>query len=178
MASKSAFREDLARYAGRVQWFDPALWAIAFYRLGRRILEIRNEPIRRLLLVLLLPIARVVETITKTSLPVFAEIGGGLRIKSCGIIFIHMDSIIGRNCTLHRGVTIGNARIDGPTPVIGDNVVIGAYAQVLGGVHIGDGAKIAHMSVVINDVPSEGVAFGIPAKVRAGAKAGGLKLII
>lgn len=171
MAGKSAFQEDLARYSGRVRWFDRALWAIAIYRLGRRILEIRSEPVRRLLLVLFLPFARAVETITKTSLPVFAEIAGGLRIASSGIIFIHTDSIIGRNCTLHRGVTIGNARIDGPTPIIGDNVVVGAYAQVLGGVRIGDGAKIASMSVVLKDIPAGSVAIGIPAKVRACAQA-------
>ena len=171
MTGKSAFQEDLARRTSPARWIDRALWAIAVYRLGRRILEIRNERLRRLLLFLFLPFARMVETVTKTSLPVFADIGGGLRIASCGMIFLHSNAIIGRNCTLRRGVTIGNAREDGPTPIIGDNVEIGAYAQVLGGVRIGDGAKIASMSVVLKDVPAEGVASGIPAKVRTGARA-------
>ena len=168
MASRSAFQEDLARCPSPVRWTDPALWVIAVYRLGRRILEIRSDPIRRMLLFLFLPLARAVETMTKTSVPVFAEIGGGLSIASCGMIFIHSDAVIGRNCTLRRGVTIGNAREGGPTPIIGDNVEIGAYVQVLGAVRIGDGAKITSMSVVLKDVPAEGVASGIPAKARTG----------
>jgi serine O-acetyltransferase len=171
MAGKSAFQEDLARYRGVVRWSDPSLWAIAVHRFGRRIVDIRNGPLRRLLLFVFLPLARAMETFTKTSLPAFARIGGGLRIESGGMIFIHSDSVIGRNCTLWRGVTIGNARIDGPTPVIGDNVEIGAYAQVLGGINIGDGAKIAPMTVVLKDVPAESVAIGIPAKIRTGEQA-------
>jgi len=170
MTGKSAFQEDLARRLGPARWADRALWAIAVYRLGRRILAMRSDPVRRLLLVLFIPCARIAETITKTSLPVFAEIGGGLRIASSGMIFVHSNAIIGRNCTLRRGVTIGNAREDGPTPIIGDNVEIGAYAQILGDVRIGDGAKIASMSVVLKDVPAEGVASGIPAKVRTGVR--------
>src|SRR4051812_46419284 len=110
MTGGSAFREDLARYGGPARWSDRALWVIAVYRLGRRILEIRNEPVRRLLLFLFLPLARAVETITRTSMPAFAEIGGGLRIASCGMIFIHSEATIGRNCTLRHGVTIGNAK--------------------------------------------------------------------
>jgi serine O-acetyltransferase len=172
MAGKSAFQEDLARYPGPVRWSDPALWSIAFYRLGRRIVAIRSRPVRRLLLCLFVPCAGAIETLTKTSLPVFAEIGAGLRIVRCGMIFIHKYTVIGRNCTLRCGVTIGTAREDGPTPIIGDNVDIGAYAQILGGVRIGDGAKIASMSVVIEDVPAEGVASGIPAKLRAGKRPG------
>ena len=170
MAGKSAFQEDLARYRGPARWSDRALWTIAVYRLGRRILVMRSGPVRRLLLLLFFPFAHAVETITKTSVPVFAEIGGGFRIASCGMIFIHSGTVIGRNCTLHHGVTIGNARAEGGIPIIGDNVEIGAYAQILGGVRIGDGAKIASMSVVLKDVPAEGFAIGIPAKIRVGAR--------
>jgi serine O-acetyltransferase len=49
--------------------------------------------------------------------------------------------------------------------VIGNNVEIGAYAQILGGVQIGDNAKIGAMSVVLCDVPSGATAVGIPAKI-------------
>ena len=171
MAGKSDFQEDLERYHGRVPWFDRALWTIASYRLGRRILAMRSETARRALLFVFFVVARVIETFAKMSLPAFAQIGGGLRIASSGLIFVHSDSIIGRNCTLRRGVTIGNAREEGATPVIGDDVEIGAYAQILGGIRIGDGAKIASMSVVLKDVPAGGVASGVPAKVWTGAQA-------
>lgn len=178
MARRSAFQEDLARHIGPARWADRGLWVTAVYRLARRIREIRSDPVRRVLLFLFLPFARLVETITKTSLPVFAEIGGGLRIASSGMIFIHSDAVIGRNCTLRHGVTIGNARENGPTPIIGDNVEIGAYAQILGDIRIGDGAKIGSMSVVLKDVPAESVASGIPAKVWAHARAGASRLVI
>jgi len=171
MADISVFEKVLARRAGPARWADRAFWVIATYRLGRRIIAIRSEWRRRLLLTLFLPFARLVETICRMSMPVFAEIGEGLRISSCGMIFIHSNVRIGRNCRLSRGVTIGNAREGGPTPIVGDNVEIGAYAQILGGVRIGDGAKIASMSVVLKDVPVGAVAAGIPAKVRTGAQA-------
>ena len=164
----SAFQEDLAHYGGRVRWSDRALWAIAVYRLGRRILAVHNETVRRLLLIPFLPLARFVETITRTSLPVFADIGGGLRIPSCGMIFIHSDVVIGRNCTLCHGVTVGNTRENGATPILGDDVEIGAYAQILGSVRVGDRVKIASMTVVLQDVPAGSVVFGIPARIRTG----------
>ena len=72
---------------------------------------------------------------------------------------------IGRNCTLRQGVTIGNRHDDGGVPVVEDDVDFGAYAQVLGPVRIGRGAKIGAMSVVLSDVPAGATAVGIPAKI-------------
>jgi serine O-acetyltransferase len=169
-----AFREDLARYKSPIRWTDRGLWVIAVYRLGRRVLAIRNDRIRRVMIVLFLPLARTVETIARSTLPLFAQIGGGLRIVDGGMIFLHSECVIGRNCTLRRGVTIGNSRQDGPVPNIGDDVDIGAFAQILGGIRIGDGAKIGSMSVVLQDVPAGASAIGIPAKVRVGSAPGGV----
>jgi serine O-acetyltransferase len=98
-------------------------------------------------------------------LPVDARIGPGLRIYHFGNIFIHSATIIGRNCTLRQGVTIGNRLPDGPAPVLGDDVELGAYAQVLGDVRIGNGAKIGAMTVVLCDVPAGATAIGIPARI-------------
>ena len=79
---------------------------------------------------------------------------------------------IGANCTLRQGVTIGNRVDDGPVPVIEDDVELGAYAQILGGVRIGRGAKIGAMSVVLCDVPPGTVAVGVPARVIERSLAG------
>jgi len=73
---------------------------------------------------------------------------------------------------LRQGVTIGNRHPDGPVPVIGDNVELGAYAQVLGGVRIGDNARIGAMSVVLCDVPDGATAVGAPARVIPGVAVG------
>ena len=73
--------------------------------------------------------------------------------------------MIGANCTLRQGVTIGNRHDGGPSPVLEDDVELGAYAQVLGGVRVGRGAKVGAMSVVLRDVPPGAVAVGIPARI-------------
>ena len=64
-----------------------------------------------------------------------------------------------------EGNTIGNRVEGGPVPVLEDDVELGAYAQVLGGIRIGRGAKIGAMSVVLQDVPPGATAVGIPAKI-------------
>ena len=69
------------------------------------------------------------------------------------------------NCVLRHGVTIGNRVDGGPVPVLEDNVDLGAYAQILGGVRIGRGARIGAMSVVLSDVPADATAVGAPARV-------------
>lgn len=58
---------------------------------------------------------------------------------------------IGKNCTILHQVTIGAGR--GGTPIIGDNVYIGAGALILGGVHVGNNVKIGAGAIVLDDVP-------------------------
>ena len=98
------------------------------------------------------------------SLPESATIGKGLRIWHFGGIFINGSAVIGNNCTLRQGVTIGNRHKGGPSPVLGDNVELGAYAQILGDVRIGNNCRIGAMSVVLTDVP-DGAAVGQPARI-------------
>jgi serine O-acetyltransferase len=82
-------------------------------------------------------------------------------------IIVHGDAVIGDDCILRHGVTIGNRTLDRPhdAPRIGDGVNIGAGAKILGGVVVGDGAQIGANSVVVNDVPPHSTATGIPARV-------------
>jgi serine O-acetyltransferase len=110
---------------------------------------------------------RIAETLTGISLPRTCRIGPGLRIWHFGNIFLHKDVALGSGCTLRQGVTIGNRIVGGPVPVIEDDVEFGSYAQVLGGVRIGRGAKIGAMSVVLSDVPPGATVVGVPAKVIA-----------
>jgi serine O-acetyltransferase len=81
-------------------------------------------------------------------------------------VIIHEDAIIGMGCMNMQHVTIG--MIDnGDVPEIGDNVYIGAGAKVLGRVHVGNGARIGAMAVVLQYVPENCTAVGIPAKIIA-----------
>jgi serine O-acetyltransferase len=158
------FRADRARIGPRALR-EPALWAIAVYRFGRRTLAQPPSRRRDVKVKLAWALHSVVEVITGVSLPLGASVGPGLRIHHFGGVFIHNDAVIGRNCTLRQGVTIGNREDDGPAPVIEDDVEFGAYAQVLGGIRIGRGARIGAMSVVLSDVPPGASAVGIPARM-------------
>lgn len=161
----SDWREDLLRYPTRPFLKEQSIWAIAVYRYGRWVASWRPGFHRWLAGRLYWLLFRFVETMTGISLPREARIGPGLRIFHFGNIFLNPGVTIGARCTLRQGVTIGNRVVGGPVPVLGDDVDLGAYAQVLGGVHIGDGARIGAMSVVLEDVPAGCTAVGIPARI-------------
>lgn len=92
-----------------------------------------------------------------------ADIGGGLYIAH-PIGTVVAPQRIGRNCTIVAAVTIG-MRNEWEFPVIGDDVFIGAGARVLGGITIGDRARIGANAVVTRDVPVGATVVGIPARV-------------
>ena len=71
-----------------------------------------------------------------------------------GIIVSH-NAVIGRNITIFHQVTIGEGK--GGAPVIGDNVLIGAGAKIIGNVHVGNNAKIGVNAVIVHDVPEGAV---------------------
>jgi serine O-acetyltransferase len=156
---------DLARYPRRPWLKEQSIWAIAVYRFGRRVDRRRPGLYRKLLERWYWLAFRITETLTGISIPKSVEVGPGLKIWHFGNIFVHGDSVIGARCTLRQGVTIGNREDDGPSPVLEDDVELGAYAQVLGGVKVGRGAKVGAMSVVLRDVPPGAVAVGIPARI-------------
>lgn len=154
-------RYDMARPFLREQ----SIWAIWLYRFGRRIDNKVDNFWRKVLLQYYWLLFRLIETTLGISLPKSAKIGPGLRIWHFGGIFIHPQTVIGTNCTLRQGVTLGNRYADGPAPVLGDNVELGAYAQVLGGVRIGNNCRIGAMTVVLTDIPDNATAVGNPARI-------------
>ncbi len=172
MSADSDWRADLRRYGLRRPFLkEQSIWAVAVYRLGRRLAARAPGLATRLLGGCYWLAFRVVETAVGISLPHTARIGGGLRIWHFGGVFVHPAAVIGRNCTLRQGVTIGNRHEGGPAPVIGDDVEFGAYAQVLGGVRIGNGCRIGALSVVLCDVPDGATAVGSPARIVAARRA-------
>ena len=74
-------------------------------------------------------------------------------------------TVIGKNCTLRHGVTIGNRQAVDDVPVIGDHVDIGAGAKILGKIRIGNNVSIGANAVVITDVPDNHIAVGVPARI-------------
>ena len=158
-------RADLSRYPRNAFLREQSAWAVAVYRWGQNIHQWPAGFTRRALEPLYWLAYRTVETLTGCSFSKAVKIGPGLRIHHFGGIFIHDSARIGSNCTLRQGVTIGNRFPGGGVPEVGDDVEFGAYAQVLGDIKVGSGAKIGAMAVVIRDVPSGATVVGIPARV-------------
>lgn len=96
-----------------------------------------------------------------------AKIGPGLYIGHHGGIVTNEKMIIGKNCNLSHGVTIGVSRRGERqgVPVIGDNVYIGPGAKLFGEITVGDNVAVGANCVVTHDVPENGVVVGIPGKV-------------
>ena len=97
-----------------------------------------------------------------------ADLGGGCIIAHGIGLVIGGRTVIGEDCTLLHGVTLGEARFDElDCPRLGNRVTVGAGAIVLGGITIGDDALIGAGSVVVSDVPSGAVVAGVPARELA-----------
>ena len=103
-----------------------------------------------------------------------AQIGKGLFIDHGMGVVIGETTIIGDNCLLYQGVTLGGTGKDTGKrhPTLGDNVMVGAGAKVLGPINIGSNVKVAANAVVLSDIPENCTAVGVPARIarRAGQK--------
>ncbi len=96
-----------------------------------------------------------------------ATIGEGLFIDHGHGVVIGETAILGDNVTLYQGVTLGGTgKEQGKRhPTIGNNVLIGAGAKILGSFTIGDNCKIGAGSVVLKDVPSNSTVVGVPGRI-------------
>lgn len=97
------------------------------------------------------------------------QIGKGLYLGHAYNITINPKSVIGENCNIHKGVTIGRenrgSRMGAPT--IGNNVWIGVNATVVGNITVGNNVLIAPNSYVNCDIPSHSVVFGNPCIIKS-----------
>jgi serine O-acetyltransferase len=108
---------------------------------------------------------RFIRVVYACELPPQTQIGRGSLFVHNGLgVVVHPKAIIGKNVKIYQNVSIAGRNNRG-TPIIGNNVFIGAGACILGGVKIGDNAMIGANSVVIDDVPRNSVIVGVPGKV-------------
>nr|WP_278986423.1 hypothetical protein [Plesiomonas shigelloides] len=104
-------------------------------------------------------------------IPSSAQIGEGTKFAYGGIgVVIHKDAIIGRNCILGQGITIGAAEgyasdVANKAPVIGDNCYLSAGCRIIGDVKVGSNSIVGASSLVNKSFPSNSVIVGIPARV-------------
>lgn len=97
-------------------------------------------------------------------IPAATQIDSGFYIGHFGGIVVNHRAIIGKNCNLSHGVTIGQANRGERQgcPIIGDNVYFGPGAKILGAVRVGNKAAIGANCVVTKDVPENAVVVGVP----------------
>ena len=135
--------------------------ALLVYRIFRWCYErgIPTQPVRFL-------VERFIEITTGISIPAEVKIGPGLRIHHFGGIVLHPKTTIGEQCTLYHNVTLGDVGGSGGAPQVGDRVMIGAGAKLLGQIDIGDGCRIGANAVVLMSVPKGCLAVGVPAVIK------------
>ena len=98
-------------------------------------------------------------------IPAQTKIGKKSRFMYGGIgVVIHKNAVIGKNVAIGQGVTLGRKLTDG-APIIGDNVYLAAGSKILGNISIGNNVIVGANAVVIDNVPSNSIVAGIPARV-------------
>ena len=151
---------DPAMHSDLEVFLYPTFWAILSYRRAHK-QYLKGHYIR----------ARYISqrSAKKTRIEIHpgAQIGKGLFIDHGTGVVIGETTIIGDNCTLYQGVTLGGTgKEQGKRhPTLGNNVLIGAGAKVLGSFTIGDNCRVAAGSVVLQEVPANSTVVGIPGRV-------------
>lgn len=140
-------------------------WAVMTYHFGVWSKERRFPPLRALTGGVYSCLALAVEVASGITIDTGCVIGEDLHLVHSGNIKIDAGVRIGNGVGIMHGVTIAAANDRPGLPVIGDNVYIGTGATILGPVVIGKGARIASNSLVLDDVPPETTAVGVPARV-------------
>ena len=100
-------------------------------------------------------------------IPYRTGVGHGFYVAHFGGIVVNKRTVIGKNCNISQGVTIGqsNRGDRAGTPVIGDNVFIGPGAVIIGNIKIGNNVAIGANAVVTKNVPDNAVVAGVPARI-------------
>ena len=158
---KAALEKDpAAKNSIEVILLYSGLHAIIYYRIAHRLLLLKIPILPRL-------ISQFARYLTGIEIHPAAKIGKGLFIDHGMGVVIGETSIMGDNVILFQGVTLGGTGKETGKrhPTIGNNVVIGTGAKVLGNIKIGDNSYVGANAVVIKDVPHNSTVVGVPGRV-------------
>ena len=153
-------RDPAARSDAEVLLLYSGVHALAAYRVAHKLHQNKHYFGAR-------AISQVARFITGIEIHPGATIGRGMVIDHGMGVVIGETAEIGDNCTIYQGVTLGGTGKDVGKrhPTLGNNVMVGAGAKVLGPFTIGDNTKIAANAVVLEEIPENCTAVGIPAKI-------------
>lgn len=156
-------QDPAARTKLEVLLLYPSVHALAMYRVSNFLFKRKFYFLARL-------ISQIARFLTGIEIHPGATIGKNLFIDHGMGVVIGETTEIGDNVTLYQGVTLGGTGKDVGKrhPTIGDDVVIGSGAKILGDIYIASGSKIGAGSVVLKDTITNSTAVGIPARVIGG----------
>ena len=152
-------RDPAARSRREVFLAYPGFHALLAHRVAHRFWLRKHGLVARLL-------SHAARGATGIEIHPGARIGKGVFIDHGMGVVIGETSVIGDHCTLYHGVTLGGTswKAEKRHPTLGDGVVVGAGAKLLGPIRVGDRAKIGANSVVVRDVPPAATVVGIPGR--------------
>ena len=138
----------------------PGVHALAFHRVGNRLWRRGWFGTARF-------VSHVSRFFTGIEIHPAAKLGPGLFIDHGMGVVIGETAEVGKNVTLYQGVSLAGTSLkrEKRHPTLGDNVVVGAGAKVIGAIYIGDNSRIGAGSVVVRDVPPNSVVVGVPGRV-------------
>ena len=153
-------RDPAARTALEVLLCYPGVHAIWHHRLAHRLWQGSWRTAARF-------VSHLSRFVTGVEIHPAARLGDGLFIDHGMGVVIGETAEIGENVTLLQGVTLGGTSLkrEKRHPTLGDNVVVGAGAKILGAFTIGAGSRIGAGSVVVREVPENSVVVGVPGRV-------------
>ncbi len=153
-------RDPAARSALEVLLCYPGLHALYFHRLAHWFWNHRLKTVARF-------VSHVGRFLTGIEIHPAAIIGPGLFIDHGMGVVIGETTEIGENVTIYQGVTLGGTSLEKKKrhPTIGNSVVIGAGAKILGPFKVGDNSRIGSGSVVVKEVPPNSLVVGVPGQV-------------
>lgn len=160
---KSVFDHDpAARTTVEVILCYPGFHAVLMHRIAHRLWRLNFKLLARW-------VSHLGRFLTGIEIHPGARIGSGFFVDHGMGVVIGETAEIGENVTLYQGVTLGGtSHSKGKRhPTIGDNVVVGAGAKVLGPFTVGAGSMIGAQSVVIKEVPPDSTVVGVPGRVAA-----------
>lgn len=153
-------RDPAARSAAEVLLLYPGLHAVIAYRIAHALYRQKMFFAAR-------AVSQIARSVTGIEIHPAARIGRRLFIDHGAAVVIGETAVIGDNCTIYQGVTLGGTgkHTGKRHPTLGNNVMVGAGAKVLGPFTVGDNAKVAAGAVVLSEVPEGSTAVGIPAHI-------------
>ncbi len=153
-------RDPAARNALEVMLCYPSFWANLFHRMANALWRHHLKLLARVL-------SQFSRFVTGIEIHPGAAIGPGLFIDHGSGVVIGETSVLGRDVTLYQGVTLGGTGKDTGKrhPTLGDRVVVGSGAKILGPFTVGDDAKIGAGAVVLKEVPERCTVVGNPGRI-------------